>query len=357
MFLAACRGAGARPSEESAAIDQLVTAAKPESALTTIALPHNWLNYGEMLESFKAKYGLKINELNHNGSSTEQIEAIKAHRDNKGPQAPDVIDVGFAFGPMLKSDGLSKAYKVATWDSIPDTLKDADGFWYGDYYGVLAFEINKSVVVNSPQDWGDLLKPEYHGQIALAGDPRSSKQAIMAVYAAALANGGSLDNAQSGLDFFKRLNDIGNLLPTIATDTTIGLGETPLAIRWDYNALANRDTLNGTPELEVVVPKSGVLGGVYIQAISKFAPHPNAAKLWMEHLYSDEGQLIWLKGYGHPVRYDNLVKHNLVPTDLAKRLPPAAAYAQTVFPTVAQAESAQKLIIENWNTIVGVDIK
>ena len=52
------------------------------------------------------------------------------------------------------------------------------------------------------------------------------------------------------------------------------------------------------------VPKTGVVAGVYVQAISAYAPHPNAAKLWMEYLYSDEGQNIWLKGAAFPVRYD-----------------------------------------------------
>ena len=56
-------------------------------------------------------------------------------------------------------------------------------------------------------------------------------------------------------------------------------------------ALPARDTLKGNPPVDVVVPKTGVVAGVYVQGISAFAPHPNAAKLWMEYLYSDEGQL------------------------------------------------------------------
>ena len=59
--------------------------------------------------------------------------------------------------------------------------------------------------------------------------------------------------------------------------------------------------LAGNPDVEVVVPKTGVVAGVYVQAISAYAPHPNAAKLWMEYLYSDEGQIGWLKGYCHPI--------------------------------------------------------
>jgi putative spermidine/putrescine transport system substrate-binding protein len=356
---AAGGAATAAPAAGGAAgsMDQLVTAAKGEGTLTTIALPHDWLNYGEMIDGFKKKYGLAVNELNPDAGSGDEVEAIKANKDNKGPQAPDVIDVGFSFGPSAKKDGLTQPYKVATWDTIPDDLKDAEGHWYGDYYGVLSFEVNKDIVKNPPQDWADLLKPEYKGQVALAGDPKASNQAILAVYAAALANGGSLDNAQPGLDFFAKLNQAGNFVPVIGKAGTLAQGATPIIIRWDYLALGDRDSLKGNPNVEVVVPKSGILGGVYVQAISAYAPHPNAAKLWMEYLYSDEGQLIWLKGYGHPIRYNDLAKNNKIPADLAAKLPPAELYAKAAFPKIEQQDAAKKVITENWDKVVNVQVK
>ncbi|TIW59586.1 MAG: ABC transporter substrate-binding protein, partial [Mesorhizobium sp.] len=158
-------------------------AAKAEGELTTIALPHDWCGYGAVIDGFKAKYPeIKINELNPDAGSGDEIEAIKANKDNKGPQAPDVIDVGLSFGPSAKADGLIQAYKVSTWDSIPDSAKDADGFWTGDYYGVLSFLVNKDLVKEAPADWADLLKADYANTVALAGDPRASNQAIQAVY-------------------------------------------------------------------------------------------------------------------------------------------------------------------------------
>ena len=338
------------------AMSDLVAAAKKEGSLTTIALPHDWCNYGEMIQSFKDKYGLEVNELNPDAGSGDEIEAIKANKDNPGPQAPDVIDVGLSFGPSAKTDGLLQPYKVATWDTIPDAAKDADGSWWGDYYGVLSFETNKSVVANPPQDWADLLKPEFKGKIALAGDPRVSNQAIQTVYAAGLANGGTLDNAQPGLDFFKQLNDAGNLLPGIATSATIAAGETPVTIRWTYNALANRDATaaSGGPEIDVTVPKSGRFAGVYVQGISAYAPHPNAAKLWQEFLFSDEGQNLWLKGYCHPIRYQDLVTRNAVPADQLAKLPDVEG---AVFPTLDQLNAASKLITEGWDKSVGLNIQ
>ncbi|MBA3236426.1 MAG: extracellular solute-binding protein [Chloroflexi bacterium] len=364
IVFAACStpGASTAPSADASTgtgggtMDALVEAAKAEGTLTTIALPHDWCNYGGAIEAFKAKYGLEINELDPNAGSGDEIEAIKANKGNTGPQAPDVIDVGLSFGPSAKAEDLLAQYKVETWDSIPDDAKDADGYWVGDYYGVLSFEVNTGVVKNVPQDWADLLKPEYKGQVALAGDPRSSNQAIQTVFAAALANGGSLDDAQPGLDFFKQLNDAGNFVPVIAKPGTIAAGETPITIRWTYNALANRDSTaaSGGPAIEVVVPKSGRFAGVYVQAISAFAPHPNAAKLWQEFLYSDEGQNIWLQGYCHPIRYEDLVARDVVPADQLAKLPDVEG---AVFPSLDQLNAATELITKQWDSVVGADVK
>ncbi len=329
-------------------------AAQAEGKLTTIALPHDWCNYGESIETFKTKYGIAVNELDPNAGSGDELEAIKANKGSTGDAAPDVIDVGLAFGPQAMAEGLVQPYKVATWDTIPDDAKDPDGYWWGDYYGVLAFEVNTAVVQNVPQDWSDLLKPEYRNMVALAGDPRSSNQAIQTVFAAALATGGSLDNAQPGLDFFKQLNDAGNFVPVIAKPGTIAAGETPITIRWTYNALSNRDASAGNPPIEVVVPKSGRFAGVYVQGISAYAPHPNAAKLWQEFLYSDEGQNIWLKGYCHPIRYEDLVANNKVPADQLAKLPDVTG---AVFPSLDQLNAAKALITENWDAVVGADVK
>ena len=279
---------GAAYAEPSA---ELIAAAKAEGTLTTIALPHDWCGYGEVIEGFKAKYGLEVNELNPDAGSGDEIEAIKANKGNTGPQAPDVIDVGLSFGPTAKAEGLLMPYKVSTWDTIPDSAKDADGHWYGDYYGVLAFEVNTDIIKDVPQDWADLLKADYKNAVALAGDPRASNQAIQGVYAAGLAAGAAAGApaGEAGLKFFADLNKAGNFVPVIGKVASVAQGSTPILIRWDYNALADRDTLAGNPPIDVVVPKTGVVAGVYVQAISAFAPHPNAAKLWMEYLYSDEG--------------------------------------------------------------------
>lgn len=363
MVLAACAPAATEaPADVPAATDaaaagpmaDLIAAAQAEGTLNTIALPHDWCNYGEAIETFKSKYGLEVNELNPDAGSGDEIEAIKANKDNKGPQAPDVIDVGFAFGTSAKAEGLIQPYKVATWDSIPADAKDPEGYWYGDYYGVLSFLVNTDVQPDVPQDWADLLDPKYNGQVALSGDPRTSNQAIQSVHAAALANGGSLDDAQPGLDYFAKLNQAGNLVPLIANNGLVAKGETPIRITWDYNALSAIDSFAGNPKAEVVIPASGRFAGVYVQAISAYAPHPNAAKLWMEFLYSDEGQLIWMEGYCHPIREQDMRDRGVIPEDLLAKLPDVSG---AVFPTVGQLDTAKALITANWDSVVGANIQ
>jgi putative spermidine/putrescine transport system substrate-binding protein len=341
------------------AMEDLVAAAKKEGQLTTIALPHDWCGYGALIDGFKAKYGLTVNELNPDAGSGDEIEAIKANKGNTGPQAPDVIDVGLSFGPSAKKDGLIQPYKVATWDSIPDSAKDAEGYWYGDYYGVLAFEVNADIIKTMPKDWADLQGPDFKNAVALAGDPRTSNQAIQAVYAAGLASGATDAKAagEAGLKYFAELNKNGNFVPVIGKAAPLAQGSTPVIIRWDYNALADRDTLKGNPAVEVVVPASGVVAGVYVQAISAYAPHPNAAKLWMEYLYSDEGQLGWLKGYCHPIRFNDLVEKGKVPQEMLDKLPPADAYKKAVFPTLDEQAAAKEVITKQWDSVVGANVQ
>lgn len=339
---------------------EIEAAAKAEGMLTTIALPHSWCGYGEVIAGFKAKYPeITVNELNPDAGSADEVEAVKANKDNKGPQAPDVVDVGLAFGPSMKEEGLLQPYKVSTWADIPDSVKDAEGYWYGDYYGVMSFIVNKDLVPNAPADWADLLKPEYAAQVALAGDPRASNQAILGVLAAGLSKGAAAGEAagKAGLEFFSELNKAGNFVPVIGKAGTIAQGATPIVIAWDYNALAWADELAGNPPVEVVVPKTGVLAGVYVQGISAYAPHPNAAKLWMEYIYSDEGQNLWLKGYCHPARFNAMAAAGKLDAAAMAKLPPAAAYEAAYFPTLDEVNANKAAVTGGWDAVVGANVQ
>jgi putative spermidine/putrescine transport system substrate-binding protein len=344
-------------SGEAIPLDALAAAAKTEGQLNTIAIPRDWANYGEAIDTFTARYGIKYNGLNPDAGSADEIEAIRATKDTGGDQAPDTVDVGIGYGPDAKAEGLCAKYFLSTWDTIP--VKDADGFWFGEYYGILTFEVIKGAVA-APTDWEDLLAPEYKGKVAMAGDVLKSNEAVMTVMASGISRAGGIDDtveaaeaaAQKGLEFWKEMNDSGNFIPVIADIGRIAAGETPVTVEWNYLSLGNRDSLAGNPELDIVVPKTGVLAGPYIGFVSAYAPHPYAGRLWYEFLMSDEGQLIWLKGYAYPMRYNDLAARGVVPAELAAKLPPAEDVAKAVFLSVDQQKAIKTYITENWRKVV-----
>lgn len=350
-FVALSAGAAfAEPSQD------LIDAARKEGMLSTIALPHSWCGYGDVIAGFRQKYGIRVNELNPNAGSADELEAIKANKGNTGPQAPDVVDVGLSFGPAAKADGLLQPYKVSTWDSIPADARDDEGYWYGDYYGVLGFGVNKDIFPEAPTSLADLKDRKFANSVALQGDPRTGNSVMMAVYAAGVAEGGKAgaDALNKGIGYFRDLKDNGNYVPVNGNAQNLAQGTTPIYFDWDYNLLAMRDKLDGNPPVEVVVPSDAVIAGVYVQGISAYAPHPNAAKLWMEYLYSDEGQLEWLSGYCHPIRFNDMAARGVVPQTLLDKLPPAKNYAGAVFPTLKQQSQAKQAVAENWAREMGV---
>jgi putative spermidine/putrescine transport system substrate-binding protein len=330
----------------SGGMGRLIAAAKKEGHLNTIALPRDWADYGEIMDTFQAKYHIAIANANPLGSSAQEVQAIISLKGQS--RAPDVVDVSPTFAQKGKQEGLYVPYKVATWDTIPGNLKDPQGYWTGDYWGVQSFLSNNKVVKEPPKDWDDLLSRKLRGMVAIDGDPRQAGDAFAAVMAASLANGGSLDNIEPGINFFARLKKVGNWNPTGALTANIAKGTTPIAIKWDYLNLAVRDELKGNPAVTVTIPRHGVYGGYYGQAISKYAPHPNAAKLWLEYLYSDVGQLMFLKGYTHPARYLDLAARHKIPAALARRLPQASAYKHVQFATLSQIKKATAVLMEQW---------
>jgi putative spermidine/putrescine transport system substrate-binding protein len=354
----ASAGGGPTTTEGMAALE---AAAKTEGMLNLIADPYNWANYGTqsmpntVIGEFHTLYGIQCPVVNPEGTSAEELAAINA---DKGTQkAPDAVDVSLAIAAQGATQGVFAPYKVSTWDDIPASMKDPNGVWTGDYYGVISFGTNTKVVANPPKSWSDLLKPEYKGQVAIDGSPAAAGDALAAVFSAALANGGSLDNIMPGLEFFQHLKSVGNFNPVDCYSANIVSGETPIAIIWDYLNVGYRKQY---PNIDYVVslPTTGKYGGIYCQAVNSTAPHPNAAKLWMEYLYSDQGQLEYLAGYVHPARYASMLAAGKIPASLIAKLqaagvPTAADYAGAQFATLDQITKASALCVANWDKMVG----
>ncbi|MDR2321021.1 MAG: ABC transporter substrate-binding protein [Microbacterium sp.] len=358
LLLSACSGsASADPASSGSAakastatslkdfgsLADLEKAAEAEGKLNVIALPHDWANYGEILAAFTKKYPkITISEASPDASSAEEIQAAKT---NEGlDTAPDVFDLGLTV--TLQNTDKFAAYQVEKWDEIPAQLKDKDGLFTGDYGGYMSIGYDSSKFPE-PKSLDDLKKSEYKGAVALNGDPTQAGAAFAAVGLATVQSGGKLDDYQKGIDFFADLQKAGNLLKVDVTTATVASGETPVVFDWDYlNAAHTKDNKSWKT---VVLPGTGY-AGYYNQAINKAAPHPAAARLWQEFLYSDEGQNLWLKGGARPVRMDAMTKAGTIDKTLAAALPTAPK--DTVVPTEAQSTAAGKLLGEKWAAAV-----
>jgi putative spermidine/putrescine transport system substrate-binding protein len=327
-------------------MDALIAAAKKEGQLNVIALPPDWANYGEIIKAFGDKYGVKVNSAQPDATSQDEINAANQLKGQGG--APDVFDLGGAVASANRA--MFAPYKVTTFADIPDNLKDANGTWVNDYGGYMSIGYD-SAKVPAPTGVADLLKPQYKGKVALNGDPTQAGAAFSGVVMASLGSGGSADDIAPGVDFFSKLKKAGNFLPVDPTPATVESRQTPLVIDWDYLNVAQGAKLKGKLDWKTVVPANAVVGSYYVQAISKDAPHPAAARLWEEFLYSDQGQNLWLKGGARPVRADAMQKSGSIDATAFAALPKVEG--TPVFLTDAQTTKAKDYLAKNWQKAIG----
>ncbi len=326
----------------TANFDSRLSLVKTEGDIVSYGMPDYWAGYSVSWPKFALQFGIT-----HEDTDMSSAEAIQRFVAEKAHPVGDISDDGISWGPVAVSDGVAAAYKNPWWDEIPAELKDPNGYWCAWYYGATAFAVRTDLVKDVPTSFADLLKPEYKNKIAIY-DPRQAAVGLYAVLAAAYANGGDETNIQPGIDFFAKLQKMGNLSKVQASPAELQSGEAPIEIIWDYTALTDRDTLaaDKTP-LQVVIPSDGAAAGVYVDIINANAPHPNAARAFVDYAFSDQGQLDRAMGYAHPVRNIN------IPAELASKLVPQAEYSSVHFIKDYTAFDAQtKIVNANWGTEV-----
>ncbi|WP_288468499.1 ABC transporter substrate-binding protein [uncultured Curtobacterium sp.] len=340
----------ATSAQSAGGMDALVKAAKAEGKLNVIALPPTWANYGKIIAGFEKKYpGITINSANPNGSSADEIAAVKSQKGQS--TAPDVLDLGNAV--MQQNLGLLTDYKVANWSDIPDTLKDEDGKWTRDYTGLMSIGYDSSKIKEAPKDLNDLLGSEYKGKVSIAGDPTQANQAASAVYLAALENGGSADDITKGVEFFGKLKQAGNFQNVLPSQATVASGETPVVVQWSYNNLAwgPGAGASGNKNWKTVVPEGQALGSYYSQAINKDAPHPAAARLWQEYIASPEAQNLYLQAGAFPSTLAAMEQSGKVDKDALEQA--GGMPKDYVELTDAQVTEAAKVLAAKWSATMG----
>jgi putative spermidine/putrescine transport system substrate-binding protein len=352
LIVVACSPSGGSPtvnaaSAKSAAdvggMSGLVAAAKAEGQLNVIGLPPDWANFGAIISGFTSMYGIRVNSTNPGAFGQDEVDAVT--KLGTSSQAPDVLDLGMKVA--LTNASLFAPYEVTTWEDIILSQKDPGGLWYQDYGGHMSIGYD-SAKVPEVSDISDLLGTLFHGRIALTGDPSKSDPtkadaALNGLLMASLANGGSLDDVTKGVDFFHQLKLKGNLAPVSATTATVKSGSTPVVFEWDY---LSQSHLSDVPTWKIFVPPNATIGLYYAQAINKHAPHPAAARLWEEYLYSDEGQNLFLRGGKRPVRESAMKAKGVLDIAAAQDLPPVTG--TPVFPTPGQLASAAAYLASHW---------
>jgi putative spermidine/putrescine transport system substrate-binding protein len=330
---------GAKTSAaDGGGMNALIAAARAEGQLNVIALPADWANYGAIIDGFKSKYGIKVTVTKPNGNSFDEITAVK--KLGKSPIAPDVLDLNLK--SAQGNTDLFTPYQVVTWGDIPTEQKNSIGLWYEDYGGFMAIGYD-SAKVPAITTLEDLLKPEYKGKVALKGDPSTDPASLAAVLMASVAEGGSLDDISNGVTFFHLLRTKGSFTKTQATAATVKAGTTPVVFDWEFMARAH---LGDVPTWQVMVPTEALIGGYFAQAINKDAPHPAAARLWEEYLYSDEGQNLWLRAGDRPVRMQAMLDAGQIDATAAAALPPVVG--KPMFITPDQQTTALAYLSTHW---------
>ena len=346
---AASKAATAKSAKDVGGLAGLIKLAKAEGELNVIALPRDWANYGEMIDTFSKKYGIKVNSANPDASSADELVAVKTLKGQS--RQPDVVDVNPTFAVQGANEGLWAPYKVATWNDIAADAKDANGLWYYDYGGYVAIGYDAKRVAVAPKSIKDLLNPRYKGQVALNGNPARAGAAFSAVYATSIANGGGLQDITKGLDFWAQMKKIGNFIPVESTPATVQSGQTPITLDWDYLQAKYSKDAAGKVDWKLVVPSDSVFFGGYAQAVVKNSPNPAAARLWQEFLYSDQGQNIWLKGGARPIRLDAMIKKGTANKASIKALPVTPKGAKPIYPPLDDSLLARDLVSKLWGTL------
>lgn len=350
-------GCGSSDSDATASediggsLEEIVTLAEEEGEVRLIAYPETWANYKGHFEGFEDKYDVSIISDSPGASSAEELQAVKNLRGQ--PTQPDVLDIGYSFTQPAREQDLIEPYKPSNFDAIPEDLKDPEGYWVAGYYGVISVCVNLDEA-DPPETFEDLLDPKYEGKIALPGDPRQGASGIATVFAAALANGGSLDDIEPGIDFFAELADRGNLVSVNDPTAALTTGQASVVFDWNYNWKGREEQLRKDGvNFDYYVLEDGVFGNHYAQPVTKGSPNPNAARLWVDWLTSDEGAEQYARGGAIPARFNELEQAGKLSDEALAALPDPEIVKQVKFPTQEQGEVANDAIATQWAQKVG----
>ena len=261
---------------------ELVAAAQAEGELTV---------YGSCEEpylaaaakNFEKEFGIKVSYLR---LSTGEVQAKIT--EEKGNPSADVW-FGGTNDPYNESAklGLLMAYEAKNAKNLASPMyRDADGYWYGIYKGILGFMVNTEELqrlgLEAPQDWDDLLKPEYKGLIWMS-NPNTAGTAKLVINTLV-----QLKGHDEAMKYFVELDkNIAQYTKSgSGPSKKVGIGECVIAIGFLHDGITQ--ILDGYDNIALIIPEEGTSFEIGSTAIFEGCAHENAAKLWIEYALSPD---------------------------------------------------------------------
>lgn len=274
----------AAPAEGETAdgMDALVEAAKAEGTLVVYgSCEEEYLSAA--CEKFKTLYGIDVQ---YQRLSTGEVYT-KISEENGNPSGD--VWFGGTTDPYNEATaaGLLEPYEAQNASHLVSSdYRDKDGNWYGIYKGILGFMVNKEELerlqLEAPQDWDDLIKPEYKGLVSFS-NPTTAGTGKLIVNTMVQMKG-----HDEAMNYFKELdkNVVQYTKSGSGPSKMVGPGEIVIGIGFLHDGIYQ--ILNGYDNIGMIVPSSGTSYEVGATAIFKGAKHPNAAKLWIEYALSPD---------------------------------------------------------------------
>ena len=222
-------------------MSELVSEAKKEGHLNTIALPPDWANYGEIMSTFQKKYGIKVkNAATRTDSSAEENQAVVSLKGRlagtgRRRRRPGVRDPGRPAGALRPLQGPDLVDDPAQPEG---PQRPVDRRLLGRDLDRVQREARQA---RRRPSWQDLLKPEYKGQVCLEREPadvgRGGRRRVRR-----RARQRRLGQQRPARHRLLREAEVGRATtgPGQSTPQTVASGQTPISIDWDYLNLGVR---------------------------------------------------------------------------------------------------------------------
>jgi putative spermidine/putrescine transport system substrate-binding protein len=293
----------------------LYAEAEKEGLVVSFDTGPEWANWKSLFRDFKKRYPEVELTYNDLGSAATVVALEKTRRR---PQADTAYYFAASAVDAVKKDLLA-SFKPVNFDKLPPVFRESEGRWFTIHTLNVAFLVNKKLVKNVPTSWADLLKPEYKNAVVYL-DPRSTGVGQVLTFAAAYANGGSVDNVKPGIDFLAKLHSAGNVQRVEGTTPYAKFlkGEIPIWIGYENDGLKAKHVDGMGDAVEVVIPKEASVAAPYAISLVKNGPNPNSAKLWLNFIMSDAGQSLFAQGFVRPA-----VPGVTLSAEVAARMPAA----------------------------------